>query len=146
MMARHKILAAVVLLVTLHLAILFAGFVAPADPVVQNRDFPFAPPTRLHSVDSRGHLHLRPFVYQWTNGRIRSTSTRNRMTASIRCNSSYPERRTGLLAWFHRAFTYLASTLRRRYFSLEPTVMGVTSSPGFSPEDRFRWQREFWRL
>src|SRR5882672_3667423 len=66
MMARHKILAAVVLLVTLHLAILFAGFVAPADPVVQNRDFPFAPPTRLHFVDLRGHLHLRPFVYQWT--------------------------------------------------------------------------------
>ncbi|MFZ0285208.1 MAG: ABC transporter permease, partial [Terriglobales bacterium] len=31
----------------------------------QNRDFPFAPPTRLHFVDARGHLHLRPFIYQW---------------------------------------------------------------------------------
>ena len=66
MKAQPKILAAVVLLVTLHLAILLAGLVAPVDPLAQNRDFPFAPPTRLHFVDLRGHLHLRPFVYPWT--------------------------------------------------------------------------------
>jgi peptide/nickel transport system permease protein len=66
MIPRTKTLAAAGLLVMLHLAILFAGFVAPADPVAQNRDFPFAPPTRLHFVDLRGHVHLRPFVYQWT--------------------------------------------------------------------------------
>ncbi len=66
MTSKHKIMAAVVLLVSVHLAILFAGFVAPADPAAQNRDFPFAPPSRVHFVDSRGHLHLRPFIYQWT--------------------------------------------------------------------------------
>jgi peptide/nickel transport system permease protein len=66
MTSQHKIVAAVVLLVSVHLAILFAGFVAPADPAAQNRQFPFAPPSRLHVVDVRGHLHLRPFIYQWT--------------------------------------------------------------------------------
>jgi peptide/nickel transport system permease protein len=66
MTTRHKTLAPVVLLVTLHLAILLAGFVAPADPAAQNRDFPFAPPSRLHFLDTRGHVHLRPFVYPWT--------------------------------------------------------------------------------
>src|SRR6188474_148249 len=42
---------------------LVAGFLAPADPAEQNRDFSFAPPTRLHFVDPKGGLHLRPFVY-----------------------------------------------------------------------------------
>jgi peptide/nickel transport system permease protein len=66
MTGKHKIVAAVVVLVSVHLAILFAGFVTPADPAAQNRDFPFAPPSSLHFVDARGHLHLRPFIYQWT--------------------------------------------------------------------------------
>jgi peptide/nickel transport system permease protein len=42
---------------------LFAGFLAPADPTTQNRDFSFAPPTRLHVVDTAGRLRLRPFTY-----------------------------------------------------------------------------------
>src|SRR5271166_5967846 len=63
---QRKIIAAVTFLLLLHVAILFAGFVAPYDPGAQNRDFPFAPPTRIHSVDARGHWHLRPFVYGWT--------------------------------------------------------------------------------
>jgi peptide/nickel transport system permease protein len=65
-MARNRKMMAVVLLASVHLAIFFAGFVAPADPAAQNRDFPFAPPSRLHCIDARGHLHLRPFIYQWT--------------------------------------------------------------------------------
>jgi peptide/nickel transport system permease protein len=52
-------------LVVLHLILLFAGFFAPYDPTVQNRELPYAPPTRLHFRDSAG-LHLRPFVYNWT--------------------------------------------------------------------------------
>lgn len=55
---------AVVVLVSLHLVILLAGFVAPSDPAEQNRDFPYAPPTHIHFLDSRGNLHLRPFVYE----------------------------------------------------------------------------------
>ena len=62
----RKVIFAMVLLALLHLAIFFAGFVAPYDPASQNRDFPFAPPSRIHFVDARGHLHLRPFVYAWS--------------------------------------------------------------------------------
>lgn len=54
----------IALLVLLHLLLLFAGFVAPCDPTIQNRDLPYAPPTRLHFKDDSG-LHLRPFVYPW---------------------------------------------------------------------------------
>jgi peptide/nickel transport system permease protein len=64
---KSKIVVAVAMLAALHLVILFAGFVAPADPTIQNRDFPYTPPSRLHFVDAGGHLHFRPFVYQWTS-------------------------------------------------------------------------------
>jgi peptide/nickel transport system permease protein len=64
MIGNRKIAVAMVFLIALHLAILFAGLVAPYDPAAQNRDFPYAPPTHLHFVDTRGHLHLRPFVYE----------------------------------------------------------------------------------
>ena len=65
MRSKKKIVAAAILLVSVHTAILFAAFVAPYDPAAQNRDFPFAPPTRIHFVDAQGHLHLRPFIYAW---------------------------------------------------------------------------------
>lgn len=64
MTGKGKVIAAVVFLGSLHLAILFAGFIAPCDPACQNRDFPFAPPTHLHFLDLRGRFHIRPFVYQ----------------------------------------------------------------------------------
>lgn len=64
MKSKNKIWAAAGFLVLLHCAIVFAGFVAPYDPTSQNRDLPFVPPTRLHFIDTRGHWHLRPFVYQ----------------------------------------------------------------------------------
>ena len=51
-------------LVALHILLLCAGFVAPYDPTHQNRELPYAPPTRLHFVDSSG-FHLRPFIYGW---------------------------------------------------------------------------------
>jgi peptide/nickel transport system permease protein len=65
MASRRKIIVATTFLLSLHGAILFAGFVAPQDPAVQNRDFPFVPPTRLHFVGAGGRIHLRPFVYPW---------------------------------------------------------------------------------
>jgi peptide/nickel transport system permease protein len=49
-----------------HAAILFAGFIAPYDPAAQNREFPYAPPTRLHMLDASG-FH-RPFMYPQTSG------------------------------------------------------------------------------
>lgn len=51
------------ILFALHGALICAGFLAPSDPSTQNRDFPFAPPTRLHWKNDAGRFHLRPFVY-----------------------------------------------------------------------------------
>jgi peptide/nickel transport system permease protein len=62
---RAKTVTLIAALVLLHLILLFAGFFAPYDPTVQNRELPYAPPTRLHFRDSAG-LHLRPLVYNWT--------------------------------------------------------------------------------
>jgi peptide/nickel transport system permease protein len=47
----------------LHLLVFFPGFFAPYDFAEQHRDFPFAPPTRIHFVDQTGRLHFWPFVY-----------------------------------------------------------------------------------
>ena len=51
------------ILLTLHGAIVCAGFIAPSDPAAQNRELPFAPPTRLHWIDKAGRFRVRPFVY-----------------------------------------------------------------------------------
>jgi peptide/nickel transport system permease protein len=51
-----------IVLTLVHLLVIGAGFVSPYDPSQQNRDFPLAPATRLHFVDSQGRFHLRPFV------------------------------------------------------------------------------------
>jgi peptide/nickel transport system permease protein len=48
MKRRSKIGLAVALLVILHAAILLAGFIAPYPYAEQHRDFPLAPPARLH--------------------------------------------------------------------------------------------------
>jgi peptide/nickel transport system permease protein len=62
---RARTVTLIAALVLLHLILLFAGFFAPYDPTSQNRELPYAPPTRLHFRDSAGY-HLRPFVYNWT--------------------------------------------------------------------------------
>ena len=48
----------------LHGTVVCAGFFAPYDPAVQDRMYPYLPPMRVHLVDTQGHLHARPFVYQ----------------------------------------------------------------------------------
>ena len=63
---RTKTAILVALIAGLHLVLLFAGFFAPYDPTTQNRDLPYAPPTRLHFKDSSG-FHFRPFVCARTN-------------------------------------------------------------------------------
>ena len=59
----RKLRIAVFVLATFHGFVLFAGLFAPYDFVAQDREFPFAAPTRLHFVDAQGRFHLRPFVY-----------------------------------------------------------------------------------
>jgi peptide/nickel transport system permease protein len=48
--------------ILLHVAIVFAGFIAPYDPAAQNRELAYASPTRIHFGDSSG-FHFRPVVY-----------------------------------------------------------------------------------
>jgi peptide/nickel transport system permease protein len=43
--------------------VIFAGFIAPYNFDTQERFHPFAPPARIHFLDSNGKFHLRPFVY-----------------------------------------------------------------------------------
>ena len=62
---RRRTIALITALITLHLALLFAAFIAPYDSTAQNRRMPYAPPTRLHFHDAAG-WHLRPFIYSMT--------------------------------------------------------------------------------
>jgi peptide/nickel transport system permease protein len=48
-------------LTLLHGIIGCAGFLAPYDPAEQDRERPYLPPTKIHLVDTAGHLHFRPF-------------------------------------------------------------------------------------
>jgi peptide/nickel transport system permease protein len=57
MMARRRLLLVSAFLAAFHLTVLGAGFVAPYGYAEQHRDFPYAPPARLHFAG------LRPFVY-----------------------------------------------------------------------------------
>jgi peptide/nickel transport system permease protein len=53
-------------LALIYCSAVLAGFLVPYDPIAQNREFAFVPPTRLHIVDASGQWHLRPFVYSAT--------------------------------------------------------------------------------
>jgi peptide/nickel transport system permease protein len=65
MVKSSKLYLALGLLFPIHVVVLGASFFSPYDPDLQNRDLPFAPPTRLHWIDSRGKFHLRPFIYPY---------------------------------------------------------------------------------
>lgn len=51
------------LLFSVHLLVVFAGFLAPYGYQTQDRSHPFAQPSGLHWVDCNGKFHLRPLVY-----------------------------------------------------------------------------------
>lgn len=56
---------ALVPLAGIHMVTLWGGFFAPYDFAAQDREIPFAPPTRLHFVDGSGQFRLRPYVCRW---------------------------------------------------------------------------------
>ena len=64
MWRRKQIAWIAAVLAAMHGVIFFAGFFAPYDAAAQNREFPYAPPTRLHFTDASGHVHWRPFLYR----------------------------------------------------------------------------------
>ena len=61
--ADHKPLRWLFFVLALHFVILAAGFFAPYDPAVQDRDHPYLPPVRVHFLDAQHHFHPRPFFY-----------------------------------------------------------------------------------
>ena len=63
MIRRRKLAKWLAVLVALHGVIACAGFVAPDDPVAQDRQHPYAPPSKLHFLDKQGRVHIRPFLY-----------------------------------------------------------------------------------
>ena len=63
MTERRKLAKWVVVLVALHGVIACAGFFAPYDPLEQDRERPYAPPSKLHFRDAQGRFHMRPFFY-----------------------------------------------------------------------------------
>ncbi|HKW87303.1 MAG TPA: ABC transporter permease [Candidatus Acidoferrales bacterium] len=60
---KFKFWAALALLGTIHILLIFPGFFAPYDYSAQNREFSYAPPSRIHFVDRAGKIHFRPFTY-----------------------------------------------------------------------------------
>ena len=50
-------------LLAIHAVVVLAGFFAPYSFQTQEREHPYASPTRLHFFDCSGKFHLRPFVY-----------------------------------------------------------------------------------
>ncbi len=63
MTSTFKFRLVVTLLVAIHGVIALGGFFAPYDPATQSRDFPYAPPVRLHFFDQTIGWSMRPFVY-----------------------------------------------------------------------------------
>lgn len=62
---RWRTVFLVTLFAAIHSFVVLPGFFAPYDYSVQDRQLPFAPPTRVHFVDPAGSFHIRPFVYAW---------------------------------------------------------------------------------
>ncbi|HEV2281913.1 MAG TPA: ABC transporter permease [bacterium] len=52
-------------LLVLYAAMILAEFLAPYGLDQSDRTLFYAPPTGIHWIDARGHLHLRPFVYAY---------------------------------------------------------------------------------
>jgi len=63
MIKRRQLAKWLAVLVALHGVIACAGFFAPYDPVAQDRQHPYAPPSKLHFLDKQGRVHMRPFLY-----------------------------------------------------------------------------------
>lgn len=62
-MRHRQIVRWLFMLGALHAIVACAGFFAPYDPVEQDREHPYLPPTKIHFEDKDGRLHLRPFFY-----------------------------------------------------------------------------------
>ncbi|MGA2103286.1 MAG: ABC transporter permease [Candidatus Sulfotelmatobacter sp.] len=66
MSPRRQLVLPLVCIGIVHIAALLAGFIAPYNYAEQDRNLPFAPPSRIHFFDIQGKFHFRPFVYERT--------------------------------------------------------------------------------
>lgn len=94
MKRRHKLGLALIVLVAFHLFVLAAGFLAPYGFAAQNRETPYASPTRLHFVDAKGGWHARPSVYDTKYGQASDSNYQEDLSRA------YP------LRWFVRGTPY----------------------------------------
>jgi peptide/nickel transport system permease protein len=58
-----KLTWAIWFLFVIHAMVVLAGFIAPYSFETQEREHPYAPPTRLHFFDCAKKFHFRPLVY-----------------------------------------------------------------------------------
>jgi peptide/nickel transport system permease protein len=126
MKRRHKLGIALILLAVFHLFVLFAGFLAPYSFATQDREMPYAPPSRLHFVDVKGQWHLSPFVYALKYG----------------ADSSYEEdsSRAYSVRWFVNGASYKVAGLlqaRTHLFGVErPAKIFLFGTDGYG-RDQF---------
>jgi peptide/nickel transport system permease protein len=109
-----------------HGAVLLAGFLAPYHFAEQHRDFPFAPPARIHFQDQDGRFHMRPSIYRLvqdlsTGGYREDPAQEYRLLFFLPVK---PGEAAGLLP------------LRRRLFGVpEPGVIFLLGSDGFGRDE-----------
>jgi len=60
---RSQLWIEVYTLIGVHAVILLGDFIAPYPYAVQNREYSFVGPTRIHLIDRQGHFRVRPFIY-----------------------------------------------------------------------------------
>lgn len=96
MRQRRQLWFAVYTLITVHVAIVLGGFIAPYDYAVQYREYPFLAPTRVHFIDASGNFHLRPFIY-WLQFRSSEDSEPREQVYPIKFFVAGPEYR--LAGW-----------------------------------------------
>jgi peptide/nickel transport system permease protein len=96
---------------------LFADFLSPNPPTMQNLDHFYHPPTRIHFFDRNGKFMLRPFLYR--------TELRDPLDASYRedTEAAYP------LECFFKGYRYTLFGL----ISCDRHLLGRSRNPRFYP-------------
>ena len=119
------------LLAVLHLAVVLAAWIAPYDYAEQHRDYPFAPPSRLHFRDAAGRFHLRPFVYGIAQD---SAARRLPRRPRARLSGAISLRAAGSSAWLRRASCTCgaAMALAATFSHACSTAAGFRCSPAWS--------------
>ena len=59
-----KLAISALVLVLVHVAALFAGFIAPYNYATQHREQPYMPPSKVHWYDPDSRLHFHPYIYK----------------------------------------------------------------------------------